>query len=1460
MKGHPKIKKRQQHPLLIPLGSALAAMLLSWVVLSNVSLKLWIIIGVGAFVFIRTLYLTTVSWYLRSASLMISLLLFGNIGNIAFEFFNQTERQNFLRFVYESSNTITNLFLLILILGCISADVVIKCSQQFANSSKGKRSKTDTTIKASSGSAVIQNSPGATVTTNSGIGVEQAEKLVDTVQTQAGVIDRLILRQNVPINLKYTPKKEQDENQTNDILLDDYLWNDNIQVSNEQLQEDVETSDHTITANKARVRPQDVATILQKLETVDDIASEIQAQLDLWNNDIALELLDRFEEQLRSAESSSFPRLTDYLFLAARIHVVSAERNDNESAVHVERANEHLKRIEKQCTDAPQQEIAKDINALRGSIENIQNGPESALRFLANSDDPYATRIRIAMHLKLKDADGAVREIRGKQPHLRWCDLGASAYSASGNRIEATALTEWAKENGDQKKYFQCVVRLADSSLARALANHEAGKNIYSKDLSKDEQNALKLVIEDIAPVLSSVISSGTIDSELDNVAVRVAWQAYLLLGESSEVARLAQLMSTRTPVPPDVARSVVSGYMSPPPDLSQRLRSDHPNDFNANILAAIVEARSGECVRAYKEAKKLLLLADSNERKEELFGLFQDLWQELDAESASECEGIARSLINHNPRLLRTFDAAQALSKGDGELALGILDELNAEDDTYWLQLRGNALLQLGRLPDAVEMFQSAAHLTGVPTLLHKTADLAYQAEKTSIAVECYEALVIAQPDNLTARSNLASLYAFNLHDTGKAAAQFKALHDAEPNNVEHTVNLAVCLSRLYRTDESLTLYDEACDVDTTNLRAVLGRAELYLSLGNPEKACDSLKDFRNSLWNSPDFLLGYMNIAYAAGDDDIAQDALQKLTELRKRGLVDENAFRMVDTDEAIETFKEHLRAEEQKNNQIHSMMLKGHMPWIWAAQLTGDAIYWAWRLRAQEMPWIGDVPKNRASFTIYSTNAFHAQETDDGHRELLPLVCPPQGTKIVADLSALITLHRLDLLDKTAEYFGEILIPEGYLETVLADGKKLIVHQRSRQRTADEISRFIASNTITIGNQINDDDIPLPTVDEYDDSENHRYRLIDLLDPMHKAGLVDDMKYDRLRKICTKESGVNEEHAELSRLQYVNVALSALEAFATFGLLEELTKYYRINISSDAETELENRLKILNSKEETLIWHFDLWDTIISDERIKFVKPSIPKKLENEATDGKDLIGFQASFIAQDLGIPLLADDRACQAMTLNERRGLAYSAFGTDACLLKMTSSGNLSSSTAAEMILKIMRWRYRFIIPSSNILKTYTSHFRSNPPGLSLREVAEYLHDCMRDAGLFGGAENTDLKDSMALRLYLFWVDLIADWLVEIWSDKSFEENTAVKFTGWAIQECLPSQPAVLDAKVKVKVASMTSRILISHMLFKSNHAANRERTSSAMKALQAALKLSDEEYQKIVLDILHESK
>jgi len=1266
------------------------------------------------------------------------------------------------------------------------------------------------------------------------ISSNQSGQLIDTVQRQARTID-LLLRRDALMNLEHS-------SQTTKSTETDYMQNGGTYLGDSPL------IAFQSSRKEVAISSDNFSKIIESLKTADDIATEIRSQHAIWNNDVAFILAERLEDHLKDIDESTNPRLLDYLFLMARAHVRHAEKNNSVSKTHIEKANKFLDQIDARIGGSPRAGIVADVYALKGLILALEKGPDAALRSLENCNDQYAIRIRLAMYLKKKDIESAVTLIKDIPPDLEWCELGVTALASSGRRDDAIEIVQWASKQEDRIKYRQCVVCLADTSLALVLTNQKHEENIKPQ---------LHQVLEDINPIVSPIITIGSVDSELDTCAVKVAWQTHVLLGHRAEVEELAQLMSTRTPVPTEVARTVISGYLSPPPDLPRRLRKDYPCDLDAKILAAVVESYTGQNISAFEEAKKLLPLADTAWKKEELFMLFQHLCQNLGKDEASECENIAFSLVEHHPQLQAMFTADRMLNAGHGAQALEILDKQRAEDDMYWLQLQGNALMKQGRLEEAVDILLLAAHQGYDPRLIHKVADLAVEANKIDIAIECYESLISIRPDNLIARGNLASLYLFHKHDISKAVIQFQALHESEPENSDYTINLAACLSQLYRAHESLALYDEVCNAEHPNLRAVLGRAELLSCLGKSDEACASLKNFREVFWDNPDFLLACMNIAYAAGDEDFVHEVLTKLNEIRATESLDENMFRMVHTDEAIQIFKESYQAAEDKRQYLHTEMLKGRMPWIWVAQLSGDAVYWAWRIRTQELSWFGDDPINRAGYTIYATNGFHPGEQEDGRRALLPLECPASGTPVVADLSALISLHRLGLLEQSADYFGEILIPEPYLATALEDGKKMVLHQRSRQRTAERINHLLAAGTIAIVDQVDSTKDSIVFADEYQDTDTHLYRLIDVLKPVYEAGAIDDAAYERICKVCTKPSSVDAEHVSLTRFQNVHIGLLTLETLTSFGHLDVVARFFHIFITDKDRVELRQRLDTLHVQEETRGWHFDLWDRLTNDSRFKFIAPILPEELKDKDSDNKDFLAFSASFIAQEQGIPLLADDRVCLAMTLNNQQALPSAAFGSDAVVLALAASGGIDASGAAKAILTLMEWRYRFIVPSVSILKTCAAQFRGNLPGMPLRDIAEYIHDCMRDSGLFGGAENTDLKESMAQQLYISWVGVLAEWLVRLWVDDDFSEENARYLTEWCVQECLPSAPRVMHGSVKIATGISTNKLLIAKMLLKTMDEAGNESISNAMKAIHEALELTADEYQRIVTEVLN---
>ena len=429
--------------------------------------------------------------------------------------------------------------------------------------------------------------------------------------------------------------------------------------------------------------------------------------------------------------------------------------------------------------------------------------------------------------------------------------------------------------------------------------------------------------------------------------------------------------------------------------------------------------------------------------------------------------------------------------------------------------------------------------------------------------------------------------------------------------------------------------------------------------------------------------------------------------------------------------------------------------------------------------------------------------------------------------------------------------------YLPTVLEDSREMVLNQRSQQTSAEQITKKVDTGRIVVMDE--GAKSPIASVDELAETTDHRYRLLDILSPLHVAGVVNDAELARITPVCTKKSAVDEPHPALTHLQDVLVELPTLETLAHFGLLDAITGFYKVHLRADAHRGLLQRLAAVAFQEETREWHIDLWTRLRGDSRFRFVPYTMPEEMREKGSNPKDLLSFFASFIAQETKTALMADDRLCQAFALNDMQDVACAAFGTDALVLALMNAGKLTPAKAAATIHQLIAWRYRFLVPPPEVLKALADQYRGNPPGQALQEVAEYVHDCMRDPGLFGGSEKTESGESMAGRCYMTWMTTIADFLILVWADEGFTAEAATRLTEWSARELLPSLPRVLDARMKVRMSSLTPRVFLSHALLKTGAQSGNPRMAEALKALKDALRLKDDEYTQIVTEILNDT-
>ena len=1112
-------------------------------------------------------------------------------------------------------------------------------------------------------------------------------------------------------------------------------------------------------------------------------------------------------------------------------------------------------------TDNIKEQQDRRIAEMSAFLEALSGQQDTALDELAKSEDPDSVRYRLSILMDANRYEEAAKMVRGRDVDVRWCDIGIRVLARAGDMTGAAELL------AEVRKLFGAdneTVRLRSiweyaSVFFETAFSDRAEKYTPPGSLTESETAAMKALVATLSEVETRLLKDGIIKSRLEVSLASLARKAHFLLANTAEHRQLAELLLTYSPIPLDVMQDIGMGIIPCPEDVPARLRADHPDDNQALLSACVLEAdKLDRAHDALVHALELVKKVTTRDEKRVVAEFLVQISSSMAEQERDRAMKAVKALLGENSVDYSLIEIEALVRSGQTSEALARLEETRAPEDPVWMQVYAHALLGEGREREAAEMFMAAGQKVMHPDILRKAGDLSLRANEWDQAEASYQKILELNPNDSAALHNLGSLYA-QRGEYNKACTYFGRLAEAEPGEEAHRINLAMCQKEAGDFAESLSTY-ESISGDTADLPVVFGKADVLRCLGDTDAAFQSLIAHKDRYWDTPAFVALWLDLAYAAGEEDAAHDALKVMIALSKTGKVDEKAFRMVQTDEMLEMFKDAAKATEGRKRHLHTEMLKGRMPWIWAAQVSGDAVYMAWRMRTQDLGWYGDDPVNRASFSVYATNRFHAREDEGGRRVLLPLECAPAGAPVAADLSALISLHRLGILELAAQYFGDILVPQAYLQTVLEDGRKMVLHQRSSKQTAERISRLLSVGTVATIEPADDTD-DLPTVDEHSDSDSHRYRLVDLLEPVYSAGLVDDAAYERIRKVCGKPSGVSEDHPGLVRLQEIRVELSTLETVTTFGLLDPITEFYRVHIVGTAQKELSDRLDVIRFQEDTRSWHFDLWETLRNDARFRFVQHTVPPEMAvDKGSDSKDLLAFLSSFVAEEKGIPLLADDRVCQALRLNEGKSMTCAACGTDDLVRALLADGLLEVPKAANAFLSMIRWRYRFLVPSAVLLKTFAAHYKGNPPGRPLQDVAEYVHDCMRDTGLFGGPENTDLKDSMAMRLFLSWLNVSAEFLVAIWNDEEFKEETAQRLTEWCVREFLPSLPRAMHGNIKVRTAGFANRLLLSHMLLNANNVADKERVSSAMKAVQAGLKLSGDEYQRIVTEILNDTQ
>jgi len=310
----------------------------------------------------------------------------------------------------------------------------------------------------------------------------------------------------------------------------------------------------------------------------------------------------------------------------------------------------------------------------------------------------------------------------------------------------------------------------------------------------------------------------------------------------------------------------------------------------------------------------------------------------------------------------------------------------------------------------------------------------------KNEILVEFIE----ENPILLNQSNTLKMLFCWALYHEGsllEARAELDTL-DADHNTPNYRalkVNLGFALGD---TNSLLKIVaDECCKVEERSSPEILRMAELGFLIGSPN-AKELLFAAANKADDDANILAAAYFLASSSGleDNDEVHQWLLKAAELSG----DDGPIKMVSLSDLIDQKPEWDRRKSEAWKQVNC----GEIPMFLAGQLLN---------------------KSLCDFMLFPALA-NRLERDPRRRSMVPAYSGsrlPQSLKfdetVGIDISALLTLSFLDILDEVIDKFDTVLIPHSTLSWLFKVKQKSAFHQPSRIKGAHQIRDLLATNKL-------------------------------------------------------------------------------------------------------------------------------------------------------------------------------------------------------------------------------------------------------------------------------------------------------------------------------------------------------------------------------------------------------------
>ncbi len=1094
---------------------------------------------------------------------------------------------------------------------------------------------------------------------------------------------------------------------------------------------------------------------------------------------------------------------------------------------------------------------AARIASLRAFEASISCNVEAGLAELGTLDDP--ARVYAALQLLVQNDrfQDAIDLVGGHPLHRRWIDLAVYAHVALRDVASARALLDFARESCEAGWVAdRCRISVADGVFSEVL-DDSAGVGIVARGgLSDEDRVLLEFVIEALNPLVAPVRLSGRVDAAIQRAAVEFATNAYGLLGQFSQITDLVQPMVRCHPVPLLLAQLTLRRICEPPKGLSGRLRVEHPNSFSAAFLAALLDrevyGRSRESLDSLIGLQQMARDHGQEAIEQLCQGLFETA-SAMDVAALARARSVVDGLLGTFNGYRLYFDSVALLLQERPNSALTELNAHPREQDAVWWQIAAKAHELSNDLDKASQCWDRACQLMPHPDMLNRFAGMSIQQHRFEDAVRALKTAVVHSPDDPRILEQLAFAHT-RLRQFSEAGVIFEKLSHLHPDVTRYRINLALCQIHSGVPSSALASLETVVDPSQPDLQLIGLRTKILKSLGRANDAFTDLQRLQSDFWGDVRFLVLYMDTAYRAGEDKAAQSAFQQLMKMQHSGQLPEPLFHPMSLDDFKTMGTERLR----QRDSLFSEVVRGKLPWLVAEALLGAVADQAWHRRTQRLRWLPDDVPSRGEWTIYATNGFSVQKDSNGRPTVLRIGVPRPGEPVVADMSAIITLHRLGRLTLAADYFGKLILPASFGDLPVRDAQRLTPHQPSREQALRSIHDLVQRRLITV---VEDGDVAegMPLVDEYCvGDEDNCFALADVGQFLRATQRLTSDELDEFRRVCHRAV---QSDRELLRDSRVLFAASTLRTLARYEWLERVLPSVNWCVARTDYDDEVRELQEYDFQRSIFSSHQTMWEEINqlrAGGKLEYRDSVSCRRDCDDDTDDDDAEPppfLDAMLLAHDLGCRLLADDRLCQAAVLNQRPEMSDSAFGTDRLLVRLEDKGGLSTDNVCADLIQMMRWRYRFLLPEPRHLKVAALRSRDSLPGPELREIAAYVQESMRDPGLFCGPEKADLPTPVAFKYFMAWKEVCVEFLGALWEDSSITSPQLEAVTRWCIESLLPSVPrGMLYSPVGRRLADFTPKAFMLTAMIRFATVQPVQRASEALRLMASQLGMTEDEF------------